>query len=94
VDNSLNIKLRECEVKKNPAKFHCWSHKSNIIQPSIRVGGHHGGTIRYTVGIIEYEDGTVHECYPDEIRFTDYMVGIDLAKNKDKTLINGEEVIE
>lgn len=25
----------------------------------------------YTFGIIEREDGTVHECYPDEIRFVD-----------------------
>ncbi|MDE6788043.1 MAG: hypothetical protein K2J47_01805 [Ruminococcus sp.] len=23
------------------------------------------------VGIIEHEDGTIHECYPDEIRFVD-----------------------
>lgn len=27
--------------------------------------------LSHTVGIIEREDGTIHECYPDEIRFVD-----------------------
>ena len=34
-------------------------------------GGHSAGQLAATFGIVEYEDGTVHECYPQEIRFCD-----------------------
>lgn len=35
------------------------------------VGGHDGGVLKYTVAIVEYEDGGVSECPPDKIKFTD-----------------------
>jgi hypothetical protein len=38
------------------------------------IGGHNGGILKYTVGIIEYEDGVVTECYPHEIKFTDTKI--------------------
>jgi hypothetical protein len=68
----VGSQLRPCIVKGKAALFHCWSDKSDIIAPSMMQGGHAGGVIRQTVGIIEYIDGgAVHECYPSEIRFTD-----------------------
>ena len=35
------------------------------------MGGHQGGVLEYTVGIIEYEDGQVCECMPSQIKFID-----------------------
>jgi hypothetical protein len=68
----IGSQLRPCIVKGKAALFHCWSDKSDVLAPSLMAGGHNGGVVRYTVGIIEYIDGgAVHECYPSEIRFTD-----------------------
>lgn len=63
--------LRPCYVHERKALFHKWEDKSEIVPPSIMVGGHNGGIVRCTLGIVEYEDGTVHECYPYEIKFVD-----------------------
>lgn len=35
------------------------------------IGGHPGGQIAYTMGIVEYMDGTVDRVYPEYIRFLD-----------------------
>lgn len=67
----ITIELRPCEVKNRKALFHRWSDKSEIIPPSPMVGGHGGGVTTLTVGIIEYEDGVVAECYPHELKFLD-----------------------
>lgn len=67
----IRAELRPCIVKDRKALFHRWSDKSEIVAPSPMVGGHNGGVIRITVGIIEYEDGVITECYPYEIRFVD-----------------------
>ncbi len=67
----IQAELRPCIVKDRKALFHKWSEKSQITQPSAMIGGHNGGVIRITVGIIEYEDGVVTECYPYEIKFID-----------------------
>ena len=68
----IGSQLRPCIVGGKAALFHCWSDKSDVVAPALMVGGHNGGVVRYTVGIIEYIDsGAVHECYPSEIRFTD-----------------------
>jgi hypothetical protein len=68
---SIKIELRPCIVKGRKALFHKWSDKSNIVPPSPMIGGHDGGVLKLTVGIIEYEDGVITECYPYEIRFVD-----------------------
>lgn len=65
----IRADLRPCIVKNRKALFHKWNDKSKILEPSPMVGGHGGGILKYTVGIIEYEDGVVTECYPYEIRF-------------------------
>ena len=65
------IKLRPCLVNGKKALFHAWSNKSQIVDPSPIMGGHKGGVLEYTVGIIEYEDGQVCECMPSHIKFID-----------------------
>ena len=35
------------------------------------IGGHPGGQISGTFAIVEYEDGTIHEVEPTQIRFVD-----------------------
>jgi hypothetical protein len=67
----IRADLRPCIVNNRKALFHKWSDKSKVVSPSPMVGGPVGGVINYTVGIIEYEDGVVTECYPYEIRFVD-----------------------
>lgn len=67
----MNEKLRPCEVKGEKAYFHRWVDKSEIITPSMMIGGHDGGVVRATLAIIELEDGRVEECYPHEVVFKD-----------------------
>lgn len=67
--------MRPCWVKdgesERKALFHCWEQRKDLISASISLGGHPAGTISRTLGIVEYEDGTVHEMYPNHIRFID-----------------------
>ncbi|SHO50107.1 hypothetical protein [Anaerocolumna xylanovorans] len=74
----LQIKenLRTCIVElpgknKRMALFHKWIDKSEIISPSPMVGGHSGGELKFTMAIVEFEDGTVRCVLPERIQFTD-----------------------
>lgn len=51
--------------------FHCWSNESYIVGPSLMVGGHNGGTVSNTVGILEFEDGSIKKVNPNDFRFDD-----------------------
>lgn len=62
------IESPECYMK---ALFHCWSHRSEVVGESHLRGGHPGGQVSGTFAIVEYEDGTVHEVEPTQIRFVD-----------------------
>ena len=57
--------------KKIKALFHCWNHRSELYDASLIIGGHPGGKVSGTFAIVEYEDGTVHEVEPQNIRFVD-----------------------
>ena len=61
----------EHEIK---ALFHCWSHRSEVVGESPLRGGHPGGQVSGTFAIVEYEDGTVHEVEPQNIRFVDNLI--------------------
>lgn len=67
----IEFNLRPCIVGHQRALFHCWEQRSEVILPSPMVGGHSGGVVSLNLGIIEREDGTIHEAYPEEIRFID-----------------------
>lgn len=53
------------------ALFQCWSERFWTVGESPMVGGCAAGQMSQTVAIVEYEDGTIHEHYPSEIRFID-----------------------
>lgn len=67
--------MRPCKVRDNEgehrALFHCWSKEGKIVEPSMMRGGHQGGVVNYTVGIVELEDGKVCLYFPQHIRFLD-----------------------
>lgn len=60
---------KEPEIKN--ALFHTWAHESSVVPESPLAGGHKGGVVSYTVGIVEFEDGTVHMLSPECITFID-----------------------
>ena len=64
-------KRRPCYVEEKRAMFNCWSQESQIVEPSIHVGGHGGGVISGVLGIVEFEDGSVAKVYPERIQFAD-----------------------
>lgn len=76
----LETKFRPCYVflgksrSKQKALFHCWVEDRRVIPPSPLVGGHTGGTIAATFGLVETEDGSVHEAYPSNIQFVDKKI--------------------
>lgn len=69
---------RKYKVKKSSedvkAVFHCWNHHSELYDASPMNGGHPGGQVSGTFAIVEYEDGTVHEVEPQNIRFVDNLI--------------------
>lgn len=68
-----NSEYRPCIVKGKKALFHRWTERAYIVPPSPMVGGHNGGVIKDTAGIVEYEDGTVAEVYATNIKFVDNL---------------------
>lgn len=66
---------RKYRIKKSAedikALFHCWGYRSELVDASSMIGGHPGGQVSATFAIVEYEDGTVHEVEPQNIRFVD-----------------------
>ena len=42
-----------------------------VIDASPMIGGHPGGQIAYTLGIVEFMDGTVGQVSPGYIKFLD-----------------------
>jgi hypothetical protein len=65
---------RTCIVGGKKALFHRWHEFCNLVDASIAVGGHPGGQIKYTLGTVEFEDGTIQDVAPHSIRFTDNFV--------------------
>lgn len=81
-------KLRPCKVDKlGNAFFHEWIKISKIIEPSPLVGGHPGGVISHTLGIVELLDGTVATVDPQSIKFTDIKNMNDCQNSKEAPYI-------
>lgn len=66
-----NSQYRTCIVDGRNALFHSWEQWSEIVPPSPMVGGHGGGVVQGTFGIVEYGDGQIEKVLPYQIRFTD-----------------------
>lgn len=68
----LNVYREVVEPEKDvKALFHCLSHRSEVVGESFLRGGHSAGQVSSTFAIVEFEDGTVHEIEPCNIRFVD-----------------------
>lgn len=64
---------RPCIKRKTKEKcfFHLWSHESRLVDASPMIGGHPGGNISETLGILEFEDGHIETLPPSEFYFCD-----------------------
>lgn len=67
----IKVPLRPCLVGTTKALFHCWSNRAYVVKPSPLRGGHQGGQVWGTYGIVELEDGSVLEALPCNIKFLD-----------------------
>ena len=65
---------RPCTVDGKKAVFHRWHEICNVVEAGIAIGSHPAGQIKYTLGTVEFEDGTVQEVAPHKIKFKDGMV--------------------
>lgn len=70
----IETRLRPCYVttisgSSEKALFHCWSQESELYAPSVRKGGHNGGTVSGMMAICELENGVVVRVLPRNIRF-------------------------
>ena len=71
----MRIITREQNEK---ALFHCWSHRSEVLR-----GGHSAGQVSSTFAIVEFDDGTVHEVEPWNLRFIDQLTDeYDFTENQ------------
>lgn len=77
------LDIRE-ETIEHTALFHVWSHISSTHAPV--AFGQFGGQSSTPIGIVEYEDGTIHVHRPEDIRFTDGMAIKKIQKDEWKKL--------
>lgn len=69
-----DIERRACIARGKKAFFHKWTTRKQVIMPSPMIGGHPGGQLEFTFGLVEYEDGTIEEIVPAAITFIDGKV--------------------
>lgn len=72
-ERELSGKLHE-DTYKFKALFQCWGYRSELYDASPMIGSHPGGQVSETFAIVEYEDGTVHEIEPHNLRFVDNLM--------------------
>lgn len=69
-----SIDYRPCYVKGKKALFHQWVEEAFPVPPSMSIIGDKGGQKKYTVGIVELENGEVIEVVPSGIVFADNLI--------------------
>lgn len=62
---------RPCMVGDRRALFHGWEEKAWTVPDGLTPGSAPGGQVKLSLAIVEYEDGTMDEVAPMQIRFTD-----------------------
>lgn len=87
---AIKYQLRSCyiwvdDIRKR-ALFHCWSFNSKVIEPSPMIGGHKLGTIAYTTALVELEDGTVLNVFPENLVFDDHILEECYGKSEEEEL--------
>lgn len=66
----IRVPQRKCVVDGRPGYFHLWEQYSEVVAPSLLMGGHPGRTISRVFGIVEFADG-VQRINPCDIKFVD-----------------------
>ena len=69
-----NSEHRTCIVDGKKALFHRWHEFCQVVEAGIAIGSHPAGQIKYTLGTVEFMDGTIHEVAPHKIQFVDNLV--------------------
>jgi len=67
---SVEWATRLCEVNGDIGYFHTWEQRSDVIEPSLMIGGSPGGQISKVFGIVEFDD-RVTRVDPTHIKFID-----------------------
>lgn len=72
-DIVIQNELRPCKVTgiTRKALWHKWVDVREIVPPSLLNGGHGGGVIADTFGLIEFDDGFTKLISVGKIRFLD-----------------------
>jgi hypothetical protein len=74
----INFGVRPCIVTQNgeekKALFHMWNNFAKPVAADVYAGGCPEGQISIVFGIVEYEDGSVDEVRPAQIRFVDNKI--------------------
>lgn len=74
----INFGVRPCIVKQNgeekKALFHMWNNFAKPVAADVYAGGCPEGQISIVFAIVEYEDGSVDEVRPAQIRFVDNKI--------------------
>ena len=74
----INFGVRPCIVKQKgeekKALFHMWNNFAKPVAADVYAGGCPEGQISIVFGIVEYEDGSVDEVRPAQIRFVDNKI--------------------
>lgn len=68
---AVNGLVRPCMVGDRKALFHRWFDEYRVLEPAITIGGHPGGQVSTLLGLVEWEDGTMHVFHPHQIRMLD-----------------------
>ena len=76
---------RRCTVNGRKALFHRWHEFCKVVEASPMIGGAPAGQIKYTLGTVEYEDGSVEEVAPHRIIFEDERVKGEWKARKEET---------
>lgn len=67
----VSNEYRPCIVNEKRALFHRWIDIAYTVGAEMTVWGKAAGQVKDTLGIVEYEDGTVNTVKPGEIQFCD-----------------------
>lgn len=78
----IRTELRPCYVDGEKALFHGWVQNKRVVEPSPMIGGGQGETVAYTLGIVEFSDGTVKQVFQERIKFADNIFDEYCWKNQ------------
>lgn len=65
------LRLRPCLANGRKALFHKWIESKYVVEPSPLIGGTVGGQVCNNFAIVEYPNGAVSVCNPEDIVFLD-----------------------